>query len=148
VSATRPAEMATADPDLVTALTQGQAAVDAATARWLLMLAEFDRREAWRTDGVTSTVAWLRRECRMNAPASKNLLAAARALHDLPATREAFAEGAISLDHVRAIMPAVEYGEQARRADPIFARAALWMTPRQVARVVATWADIAKERAS
>ena len=148
MSATSPDEMPANDlMQLAGDLIEGATAISEATARWLTALAEFDRRELWSIDGATSAVAWLRRECRMNAPTSTNLLAVARALRELPATQKAFSEGAISLEHVRAIVPAAEYGERARSADPIFARAALWMTPRQVARVVATWADIAKEQA-
>lgn len=133
------------DVELVTAVIEGRTTVDATTARWVLLLGEFDRRSLWLADGAASATAWLRRECRINAPTSTNLVTVARALRDLPATREAFTTGTISFDHVRAIAPALGDGrlDLARRADPIFARAAAWMTPRQVARVVNTWTDIA-----
>ena len=136
------------DIDLAAAVIEGRTTVDATTARWILLLGEFDRRSLWLADGAASASAWLRRECRINAPTSTNLLTVARALRDLPATREAFSTGTISFDHVRAIAPAIGRGpdrlDLARRADPIFARAAAWMTPRQVARVVNTWSDIAE----
>ena len=136
------------DIDLAAAVIEGRTTVDATTARWILLLGEFDRRSLWLADGAASASAWLRRECRINAPTSTNLLTVARALRDLPATREAFSAGTISYDHVRAIAPAIGRGparlDLARRADPIFARAAAWMTPRQVARVVSTWSDIAE----
>ncbi|MBL7491360.1 DUF222 domain-containing protein [Frankia sp. AgB1.9] len=133
------------DIDLATAVIEGRTTVDATTARWILLLGEFDRRSLWLADGAVSPTAWLRRECRINAPTSTNLITVARALRDLPATRAAFTTGTISFDHVRAIAPALGDGrlDLARRADPIFARAAAWMTPRQVARVVSTWTDIA-----
>ncbi|OHV38243.1 hypothetical protein BCD49_13895 [Pseudofrankia sp. EUN1h] len=138
-----PARMS--DVDLATAVIEGRATVDATTARWVLLVGEFDRRSLWLADGAVSAAAWLRRECRINAPTSTHLLTVARALRDLPATREAFSTGTISFEHARAIAPSVGAGrvELARRADPIFARAAAWMTPRQVARVVSTWTDIA-----
>ncbi|MBL7498193.1 DUF222 domain-containing protein [Frankia sp. CNm7] len=147
------------DLELATAVIEGRATVDATTARWVLLVGEFDRRSLWLADGAASAASWLRRECRMNAPTSTHLLTVARALRDLPATRAAFVAGTISFEHVRAIAPAVGRGspraggagltgpdrlELARRADPIFARAAAWMTPRQVARVVSTWTDIAE----
>jgi hypothetical protein len=133
------------DVEVATAVVEGRATVDATTAHWIRLVGEFDRRTLWRADGAPSAAAWLRRECRMNPPASTNVLTVARALAELPATREAFASGSISFDHVRAIAPAVGggRGDLARRADPIFARAAVWMTPRQVARVVRTWTDLA-----
>ncbi|ONH30989.1 hypothetical protein BL253_11325 [Pseudofrankia asymbiotica] len=133
------------DVDLATAVIEGRATVDATTARWVLLVGEFDRRSLWLADGAVSAAAWLRRECRVNAPTSTHLLTVARALRDLPATREAFTTGTISFEHVRAIAPSLGGGrvDLARRADPIFARAAAWMTPRQVARVVSTWTDIA-----
>jgi len=148
------------DVELAMALVDGRVRVDATTARWVLLLGEFDRRSLWLADGAVSPAAWLRRECRINAPTSTHLLTVARALRELPATREAFTAGAISFEHVRAIAPALggsggSAGDRrpdprgsgrldlARRADPIFARAAAWMTPRQVARVVSTWIDIA-----
>jgi len=133
------------DVELATAVIEGRATVDATTARWVMLLGEFDRRSLWLADGAVSPSAWLRRECRINAPTSTYLLTVARALRDLPATREAYATGSISFEHVRAIAPALGGGrvDLARRADPIFARAAAWMTPRQVARVVNTWTDIA-----
>jgi hypothetical protein len=134
------------DVELATAVVAGRTVVDATTARWLLLLGEFDRRSLWLADGAASPAAWLRRECRINAPTSTNLLTVARALRDLPATRAAYSDGAITFDHVRAIAPALGGNrlELARRADPIFARAAAWMTPRQVARVVSTWSEIAE----
>jgi hypothetical protein len=134
------------DIELAIAVIEGRATVDATTARWILLLGEFDRRSLWLADGAPSAAAWLRRECRINAPTSTNLLTVARALRDLPATRDAFTAGTISFDHVRAIAPATGGNrlDLARRADPIFARAAAWMTPRQVARVVNTWTDIAE----
>ncbi|MBX6387910.1 MAG: DUF222 domain-containing protein [Frankia sp.] len=133
------------DVALATAIIEGRALVDATTARWILLLGEFDRRSLWLADGAVSAAAWLRRECRMNAPTSTSALAVARALRELPATRAAFTAGVISFEHVRAIVPALggRRSELARRADPIFARAASWMTPRQVARVVSTWSEIA-----
>ncbi|MDT3443048.1 MULTISPECIES: DUF222 domain-containing protein [unclassified Pseudofrankia] len=133
------------DVDLATAVIEGRATVDATTARWVLLVGEFDRRSLWLADGAVSAAAWLRRECRINAPTSTHLLTVARALRDLPATRDAFTTGTISFEHVRAIAPSLGGGrvDLARRADPIFARAAAWMTPRQVARVVSTWTDIA-----
>ncbi|WP_163548697.1 DUF222 domain-containing protein [Candidatus Frankia nodulisporulans] len=121
--------------------------VDATDALWARALAEFDRRELWRADGARSAVAWLRRECRLVHPTTASALLVARAARALPATGGAFRAGDISFEHLRAIAPAVEPArlERARRADPIFARAALWMNPRQMGSVVRTWVQLADE---
>ncbi|CAI7974581.1 DUF222 domain-containing protein [Frankia sp. Hr75.2] len=120
--------------------------VDATDACWVRLLAEFDRRELWNLDGARSAAAWLRRECRLVHPTTTSALTVARALRSLPVTAEAFRTGTISFDHVRAIAPALEAarGELARSADPIFARAALWMNPRQMGNVVRTWIRLAE----
>jgi hypothetical protein len=138
-----PAELP--DTELAALVVEVRTLVDAVDACWVLLLGEFDRRRLWQADGARSAGAWLRRECRMVHPATTWALTAGRALAELPATREAFRAGSISFEHVRAIAPAVtpQRLDLVRRADPIFARAAVWMTPRQVARVVRTWADLA-----
>ena len=42
----------------------------ALTARWLALLAEFDRREGWRNDGQLSCVDWLVWRCGMSRRAA------------------------------------------------------------------------------
>lgn len=120
--------------------------VDAADACWIRLLAELDRRELWNLGGARSAAAWLRRECRLVHPSTTSALVVARALRSLPVTAQAFRAGTISFDHVRAIAPAVEAarGGLARDADPIFARTALWMNPRQMRNVVRTWIRLAE----
>ncbi|CAO5149416.1 DUF222 domain-containing protein [Frankia sp. AiPs1] len=119
--------------------------VDATDALWARALAEFDQRELWRVDGARSAVAWLRRECRLVHPTTATALVVARAARVLPASGAAFRAGDISFEHMRAIAPAAEppRREVALRADPIFARAALWMNPRQMSNVVRTWLQLA-----
>lgn len=121
--------------------------VDATDALWIRFLAEFDRRELWRADGARSAAAWLRRECRLVHPTTATALMVARASVALPATGAAFRAGNISFEHLRAIAPAAapERREMALRADPIFARAAVWMNPRQMGNVVRTWMQLAEE---
>jgi hypothetical protein len=134
-------------PDLEVALmvVDVRRLVDATDALWIRLLAEFDRRELWRLDGARSAAAWLRRECRLVHPTTATALVVARAAEALPASGEAFRSGSISFEHMRAIAPAAEpeRREVALRADPIFARAALWMNPRQMGNVVRTWLQLA-----
>ncbi|MCK9897367.1 DUF222 domain-containing protein [Frankia sp. AgB32] len=119
--------------------------VDATDALWIRLLGEFDRRELWQPDGARSAAAWLRRECRLVHPTTATALLVARAARALPASGAAFRAGTISFEHMRAIVPAAEPArrEVALRADPIFARAALWMNARQMSNVVRTWLQLA-----
>lgn len=146
------ARMAAVDPaampdaELALLLIDMRRLVDATEAGWIRLLAEFDRRGLWRCGpwrrgGARSAAAWLRRECRLVHPSTTTALLVASVLRFLPATAEAFRTGTISFEHVRAIAPAVQggRGELVRNADPIFARAALWMNPRQLGNVVRTW---------
>lgn len=135
-----------ADVDLVAFVVEFRQLADAAEACWVAAVGELDRRLLWRADGARSAVGWLRRECRVSRPFAVSAVSVARALDDLPATEEAFRAGNIGLDHVRAIAAAVSPGrvEAARQADPIFARAAGWMEPSQVARVVSSWTQLAE----
>jgi hypothetical protein len=133
------------DIELVVFLVEFRRLADAVEACWVRLVGEFDRRELWRADGARSAGGWLRRECRMTRQATTIAVAAARALEDLPATGEAFRQGYCSLSHVRAITTAVGPArrEQVRKVDSVFARAALWMDPAQVARVARTWSQLA-----
>jgi hypothetical protein len=75
----------------------------AGECRWLLLVAEFDRREAWRQWGCASVVHWLGWQCGLDARAARERVRVARALLELPAVREAFAAGALSYSKVRAL---------------------------------------------
>lgn len=132
---------AMSDAELTRLVVDLRRLVDATEACWIRLLAEFDGRGLWRDDGARSAAAWLRRECRLVHPSTTAALLVASVLHLLPVTAEAFRRGSISFDHVRAIAPAAAGGwdELVRSADPIFARAALWMNPRQMSNVVRTW---------
>ncbi|MFA5883452.1 MAG: DUF222 domain-containing protein [Acidimicrobiia bacterium] len=94
----------------------------AGECRWLLLVAEFDRREAWRQWGCRSVVHWLGWQCGLDARSARERVRVARALLELSAVREAFAAGALSYSKVRAITriatPETEFGlvETARHA--------------------------------
>jgi hypothetical protein len=135
-----------ADVELVTFLVEFRRLADAAEACWVAAVGEMDRRVLWRVDGARSAVVWLRRECRVSRPFAVNAVSVARALRDLPATSATFRAGRIGIDHARAISSAVspDRVQAARQADPIFARAAAWMEPHQVARVVRSWTQLAE----
>ena len=77
--------------------------IAAATCRWLLLVGEFDRRQAWAGWGCRSCAHWLSWQCAMGLRAAREHVRVAAALNDLPAIREAFAEGRLSYSQVRAL---------------------------------------------
>ena len=77
--------------------------IAAATCRWLLLLAEFDRRGEW-SDGETKTCAdWLSWRCSIMPATAREQLRVARSLRELPRISAAFASGVLSYSKVRAI---------------------------------------------
>jgi hypothetical protein len=77
--------------------------IDAAEARWLAMVAEFDLREAWSADGALSMVDWLVTTCGFGRRAAKERVRVAHALRRRPLVAEQFAAGTLSYSKVRAI---------------------------------------------
>jgi len=75
----------------------------AGECRWLLLVAEFARREAWRAWGCVSIVHWLGWHCGLDPRSARERVRVARALLELGAIREAFAAGDLSYSKVRAI---------------------------------------------
>ncbi len=77
--------------------------IDAAMFRWLELLREFDECDGWAGDGIKSCAHWLNWKCGLNLGAARERVRVARALKDLPQTREAFRAGRVSYSKVRAI---------------------------------------------
>lgn len=75
----------------------------AATCRWLLLVAELDRREGWLTWGARSCAHWLSFRCGIALSTAREQVRVAHALRTLPETRTAFAEGRLSYSQIRAI---------------------------------------------
>jgi len=82
--------------------------LDAAEARWLRMLAAFDRRGAGAGAGAVTTGAWLRSACRMSPGAAAERVAVARRLEGMPVLAGALGAGEVSYPHARLIARAVE----------------------------------------
>ncbi len=80
--------------------------LDAAEARWLSHVAEYDRSEEWRADGYASAAAALRDRCAMDHGTAYAAVTLARKLERLPATAAAFADGEISRRHAYVIADA------------------------------------------
>jgi 5-methylcytosine-specific restriction endonuclease McrA len=76
--------------------------VDAATARLLDLIREFDTREGWNT-GFRSCAAWLGWRVGIDLGAAREKVRVARALGTLPLLAQALARGEISYAKVRAL---------------------------------------------
>ena len=74
--------------------------IDAATARLLSAIAEFNRRQGWN-DGFVSCAQWLSHRVGITLVTAREKVRVARALDDLPRIGEALARGRISYSKVR-----------------------------------------------
>jgi Domain of unknown function (DUF222) len=75
----------------------------AATYRFLTLVAEFDRSEAYARHGLPSTAHWLNWQCGIGMTAVRAKVRVARALERLPEVSAGFARGEFSYSKVRAI---------------------------------------------
>jgi len=86
--------------------------IDAAVCRWLGLVAEFDRREAWAVWECSSAAMWLSWKCGISLTTAHEQVRVARALAGLPVIRAAFGRGEVSYSKVRAMTrvatPAIE----------------------------------------
>ena len=76
--------------------------LDAATARLLDLVREFDAREGWNT-GFRSCAAWLSWRVGLDLGAARERIRVARALGTLPLLAQALARGELSYAKVRAL---------------------------------------------
>ena len=73
-------------------------------ARWIALVAEYDHREGWASwRGVRSTAEWIAWRCACSPRMAREHVRVARALRELPLTREAFARGELSYSKVRSL---------------------------------------------
>src|SRR5690349_20072478 len=77
--------------------------IAAGTCRWLLLVGELERREAWKAWGTVSCAHWLSWQCGIALPTGREQVRVALALDALPATTTAFACGELSYTKVRAL---------------------------------------------
>jgi len=75
----------------------------AATARFLALVAEFDRTKAYERHGLVGTAQWLNWQCGIGPVAAREKVRVARALEALPRIAASFARGEISYSKVRAM---------------------------------------------
>jgi hypothetical protein len=119
---------------LAARLRSGAVAISAATAAWLLLVAEFDRRRGWAVPGVTSCAHWLSWQCGISPGAARDHVRLARALPALPRVAEQFGAGAISFAKARAIVRVADAD-----TEEVLLRLAEHCTAAQLEKVVARW---------
>ena len=100
------------DEALEAALCTHAAHIAAAECRFVLMVAEVDRRGIWADQGAQTCAHWLSWRCGLSVGVGREHVRVGRALSELPAVRTAFANGELSYSKVRAITrvatPAIE----------------------------------------
>lgn len=84
--------------------------LNAATSRFLALVAEFDRAKGYERHGLANTAQWLNWQCGIGAVAAREKVRVARALEQLPEIADAFSKGELSYSKVRAMT---------RVADPV-----------------------------
>jgi hypothetical protein len=77
--------------------------LNAANHRWLVLIAEFDRRNGW-SDGTTQSCAhWLSWKCGLDLGAAREKVRVAKTMESLPKISAAMADGRLSYSKVRAL---------------------------------------------
>jgi hypothetical protein len=89
--------------DLINQITELAGHLNAANARWLALIAELDRRQAWAEWGVKSCAHWLNWKCGLDLGAAREKLRVAHALEKLPRIAASMAAGRLSYSKVRAM---------------------------------------------
>jgi hypothetical protein len=120
--------------ELARAITSGAVCLAAATAAWLRLVAEFDRREGWQAVGILSCAHWLAWQCGMSPGTAREHVRVARALTGLPLLAQAFAEGRLSYSKVRALTRIAEPASEASLLE-----LAIEATASQTERFVRSW---------
>jgi hypothetical protein len=77
--------------------------LNAATYRFLTLVADFDREQAFKRHGLVNTAQWLNWQCGIGPVAAREKVRVARSLEQLPEIADAFAKGQISYSKVRAM---------------------------------------------
>jgi hypothetical protein len=77
--------------------------VSSLIGRFVELVGELDRREAWRDEGATSLEAWITERCGVSLPTARSWAHVAERLFDLPQLAAGLCRGEISFDKVRAV---------------------------------------------
>ena len=97
------ASASTSLQDLADQISELAGHLNAADRRWLMLIAEFDRREGWAAHGARSCAHWLNWKCGLDLGAAREKLRVAQALEGLPQIGAAMGRGELSYSKVRAL---------------------------------------------
>src|SRR5262245_65559646 len=86
--------------------------INAANHRWLMLIAEFDRRRGWADSATQSCAHWLNWKCGIALGAAREKVRVARALENLPGVAAAMARGGLSYSKAREITSVGNYAEE------------------------------------
>jgi hypothetical protein len=100
---TDPALAALSRDDLEAQITEMAGQLNAATYRWLMLIAEFDRRQGWGDGRLQSCAHWLNFKVGLNLGAAREKVRVAHALAGVPKIAAAMARGSLSYSKVRAL---------------------------------------------
>lgn len=89
--------------DLATEICSLAGHINAATHRFLLLIAQFDRRRGWSDAATQSCAHWLNWKCGIGMGAAREKVRVARALENLPRVAAAMASGGLSYSKAREI---------------------------------------------
>jgi hypothetical protein len=89
--------------DLESEITELAGHLNAAQHRWLMLIAEFDRRNGWSDGACASCAHWLNFKCAVALGAAREKVRVARALESLPKISASMARGELSYSKVRAL---------------------------------------------
>jgi hypothetical protein len=102
------------DAELADQIVTWAGRIAAGEAELLILVGEFDAREAWGGIGLLSCAHWLSWRTSLSPSASREKVRVARALRELPRVQEAFGAGRLSYSQVRAITRVATPQEQER----------------------------------
>src|SRR5271156_1102007 len=89
--------------ELEAQITELAGQLNAAQYRWLMLVAEFDRRKGWSDGQLHSCAHWLNFKCGLNLGAAREKVRVAHALSGLPKIAASMARGELSYSKVRAV---------------------------------------------
>lgn len=113
-------------------------------ARWLALLAEYDRRDGWWSwHGVRSVAEWIAWRCSISPRAAREHVRVARALRELPMITGAFSRGELSYSKVR---PLTRVATERTEADLI--ELAGHATAAQLERMLSGYERVTREEAN
>src|ERR1700722_14128487 len=84
-------------------IVDGSGRLAAAMCRWLLLVADFDARQAYLSFGLASTAQWLTHACGLAHRTAVEHVRVARSLRQYPRLAEEMGTGSLSYSQVRAI---------------------------------------------